>query len=110
MTNKPNVKLVGQDGNIFNLVSIASRALKYAGLRNEAKEMQDRVFKSASYADAIAIILEYVDESSDIDIEDDEDDVEEYDCEDCGAPIDREEYEDYGHLCKECYSAEYGED
>lgn len=37
--NKPKVKLVGQDGNIFNILGIASRALKKAGYTDEAKEM-----------------------------------------------------------------------
>lgn len=40
--NKSKVKLVGQDGNIFNILGIASRALKEAGYADEAKENADR--------------------------------------------------------------------
>lgn len=58
---KPRCKLVGENGNIFNLMGIASRTLKRAGLREEAEEMVDRITKSQSYLQALAIISEYVD-------------------------------------------------
>ncbi len=60
MNSKPVCKLIGQDGNIFNLVSIASRTLKDYGLKDEAKEMQGRVFSSQNYHEALNIIGEYV--------------------------------------------------
>lgn len=65
--NKPKVKLVGQDGNIYNILGIASRALKEAGYANEAKEMQAEVFASDSYQEALSIVLQYVDEADDDD-------------------------------------------
>lgn len=58
---KPRCKLVGENGNIFNLMGIASRTLKRAGLIEEAEEMVDRISKSQSYLQALAIISEYVD-------------------------------------------------
>lgn len=58
--NKIEVKLIGEDGNIFNLLGIASRALKRNGQRDEAEEMSERVFKSNSYDEALMIILDYV--------------------------------------------------
>ena len=58
---KPKCKLVGENGNIFNLMGIAARTLKRAGLREEAEEMVDRITKSGSYLEALAIISEYVD-------------------------------------------------
>lgn len=58
--SKPICKLIGEDGNIFNLVGIASRALRRAGLVAEAKEMSDKVFTSTSYDHALQIIMEYV--------------------------------------------------
>lgn len=58
--NKPKCALIGQDGNIFNLVGIASRTLKHNGMQEEAKEMSERVFNSHSYSDALNIIGEYV--------------------------------------------------
>ena len=92
--NKPKVKLVGQDGNIFNILGIASRALKEAGYADEDKEMQTEVFASDSYEEALAIVLQYVDEA---------DDDDEYECEECGSVIDSDDYECYGGLCEECY-------
>ena len=61
---KPECKLVGQDGNIFNLGAIAARALKKAGQHVEAKEMVNRIFsKAGDYDEALSIIQEYVDVS-----------------------------------------------
>lgn len=60
MTTKPRCKLIGKDGNIFNLVGIASRTLRENGLRDQASEMQNRVFKSGSYEEALSIIMDYV--------------------------------------------------
>lgn len=64
MERKPVCKLVGSNGNIFNLLGIASRALKRAGMKNEATEMSNRVFSSESYEEALSIILEYVDDET----------------------------------------------
>lgn len=58
--SKPDCPLIGQDGNIFNLVGIASRTLKRNGLSEEASEMTEKVFKSGSYEEALGIISEYV--------------------------------------------------
>jgi len=58
--SKPKCKLIGEDGNIFNLMGIASRTLRRAGLDTEAKEMVDRITKSKSYDEALVIIMEYV--------------------------------------------------
>ena len=46
---KPDCPLIGQDGNIFNLVGIASRTLKAHGMPEQAKEMAGRVFSCDSY-------------------------------------------------------------
>jgi hypothetical protein len=56
---KPKAKLIGQDSNVFNLVGIASQALRRAGKRDEAKAMTERVFASGSYDEALSIIMEY---------------------------------------------------
>jgi hypothetical protein len=58
---KPRVKLEGQDGNIFAVLGSATKSLKKAGLPHQAKEMQQRVFNSGSYDEALAIISEYID-------------------------------------------------
>lgn len=58
---KPDCELIGQDGNIFNLLGIASRTLKRNGMSDEAKEMTERITNGAgSYYEALNIIGEYV--------------------------------------------------
>ena len=70
---KPDCELIGQDGNIFNLMGIASHTLKQNGMADEAKEMCSRVTSSESYCEALNIIGEYVnitdgsEQSNDID-------------------------------------------
>lgn len=60
MENKPVAKLIGANGNIFNLLSIASRALKEVGMDAEAKEMQYKVYDTESYDNALQVIMQYV--------------------------------------------------
>ena len=74
---KPKCKLIGSDGNIFNLLGIASRALKRSGMREEAEEMYKRVTSSGSYYEALGIITEYVDDETMSDDEEDYDNSEE---------------------------------
>jgi len=57
---KPTCKLIGQDGNIFNLINIVSKVLKNNDLHDKAKEMTDRIFNSRSYNEALRNISEYV--------------------------------------------------
>ncbi|MEZ3438311.1 MAG: hypothetical protein K1W18_05465 [Oscillospiraceae bacterium] len=57
---KPDCPLIGENGNIYNLVGIASRTLKRNGLSAEASEMSEKVFGSGSYEEALGIIGEYV--------------------------------------------------
>ena len=58
--NKPDCKLIGEDGNIFNLMARAARTLRENDLPEEAKEMRERVTSSGSYDEALCIIGEYV--------------------------------------------------
>lgn len=69
---KPKCALIGQDGNIFNLVGIASKTLKRNGMYEESKEMSDRVFNSSSYEEALCIIDEYVEITDEAGLEDKE--------------------------------------
>lgn len=57
---KPKCTLTGQDGNIFNLIGVASKVLKNNNLPDKATEMTNRVFKTKSYEEALATIAEYV--------------------------------------------------
>ena len=61
---KPKCPLIGQDGNIFNLMGIASKTLKRNGMVDEAKEMCKRITSSESYVEALSIIDEYVEITS----------------------------------------------
>ncbi len=71
---KPDCALIGEDGNIFNLMGIASRTLRENGMADEAKEMCDRITHSDSYYSALNIIGEYVNiTSTDEDMDDDYD-------------------------------------
>lgn len=58
--SKIQVKLIGEDGNIFNLLVIASKELERNGQRDEAEEMSEKVFESNSYDEALMIISDYV--------------------------------------------------
>ena len=69
---KPDCKLIGEDGNVFNLMELAARTLRRNGLAEQATEMTERVTGCGSYDEALCIIGEYVnitgeDESEDID-------------------------------------------
>ena len=57
---KPDCPLIGEDGNIFHLVGIAAKTLRKNGMKEEASEMSEKVFKSGSYEEALGIIGEYV--------------------------------------------------
>lgn len=58
---KPDCPLIGQDGNIFNLMGIASRTLRQSGMPEQATEMCSRITETAgSYSEALGIIGEYV--------------------------------------------------
>jgi len=56
----PDAPIIGADGNVFNVIGIASRVLKRNGMSAEAKEMSSRAFMSGSYVEALGIITEYV--------------------------------------------------
>lgn len=58
---KPRVTFSGENGNVFNLIAIARRALKAAGKHEEAREILGAVTKAGSYHEALRILGEYVD-------------------------------------------------
>lgn len=72
---RPGAKLIGEDGNIFNLMGIASKALKQAGYPDEANEMFNRITNGAgSYDEALMIISQYVEPvGEDVECEEDYD-------------------------------------
>lgn len=60
MNEKPKAAIIGADSNIFNVLGIASNALKESGQKEKANEMFDRVTSSDSYDEALLIITDYV--------------------------------------------------
>lgn len=75
---KPDCKLLGEDGNVYNLLGIASRTLRRSGLADQAKEMCDRVYSSGSYGEALCIIGDYVNITGDDDLDECEDESMEF--------------------------------
>lgn len=58
---KPECQLSGEDGNVFMIIGSVRKALKAAGLEDEAAEFSKRAMSSASYEDVLALCHEYVD-------------------------------------------------
>ena len=75
---KPDCKLIGEDGNIFNLMGIASKILRQNGMAEEAVEMRDRIRASGSYDEALCIIGEYVNITGGDDLDEYEDESIEF--------------------------------
>lgn len=66
---KLDCPLIGQDGNIFNLAGIASLTLKEHGMEKQAEEMKKRIYSSGSYSEALNIIGDYVNITSEVEME-----------------------------------------
>ena len=58
--HKPDCKLIGEDGNVFNLMGLAAKTLRQSGMSAEATEMTERITGCGSYDEALGIIGEYV--------------------------------------------------
>jgi hypothetical protein len=65
---KPTIKLLGEDGNIFNLLGIAKRRFRElnredpnAGWDDKWKEFLDKVQSSEDYSLALAVFMDYFD-------------------------------------------------
>ncbi len=67
---KPDCPLIGEDGNIFNLMGIAARTLRENDMPKSAKDMCNRIYQCGSYREALSIIDEYVNITSAEDMED----------------------------------------
>lgn len=62
--SKPKVQLSGEDGNVFNLISLCQKAMKKEGINtNKISTMQEKVFACGSYDEALQILMEYCDVS-----------------------------------------------
>ncbi len=52
-------QLVGEDGNVFNVIGRVLRALNKAGLRDKAQEFKKRAFSARSYDEVLLLAMEY---------------------------------------------------
>ncbi|NCB43394.1 MAG: hypothetical protein EOM59_12355 [Clostridia bacterium] len=61
---KPVCKLIGQNGNVFNLIGITRKTLKDHGLQQELDQFDQRFNEikdnSGSYYDVLNLIAEFV--------------------------------------------------
>lgn len=59
---KPDCALIGENGNIFNLMGIAVRTLREHGMEAQAEEMKTRITGGGcrSYEEALEVIGQYV--------------------------------------------------
>jgi len=61
---KPACKLIGQNGNVFNLIGIVKKTLKTNGLAQEGEQFLLELKKiqetGGSYDDVLVLIMKYV--------------------------------------------------
>jgi len=57
---KPTVKLIGEDGNAFNILGRVKRALVKAGMQEEAKAFMEEA-TAGDYNHLLACVQKYVD-------------------------------------------------
>lgn len=56
------VNLIGEDGNVFNLMGIVSRAMRRNGIsKDEIEQFQNEVTSSESYDEALQVMMRWVD-------------------------------------------------
>ena len=60
MSNKITVNLVGEDGNVFNIIAKVSKALSRAGLKEQVEAFKIEAFQADSYAHVLQIVQNYV--------------------------------------------------
>lgn len=54
------VKVTGEDSNIFNLLGLVTKELKRNGYRDLSKELPPQIFECENYDKALAILDKYV--------------------------------------------------
>lgn len=60
MPDKPKCPLIGEDGNVFNIIGLVNKALKKSGQPEKAKEFVARAFAAKSYDEVLAMADGYV--------------------------------------------------
>ena len=57
---KPQVKLIGRDGNAFFIIGTVRKALLKEGMGQEAKEFMEKA-TSGDYNNLLRVVMDYVD-------------------------------------------------
>ena len=57
---KPQCKLIGENGNVFNIIGIVSRTLKDFGYEDKAVEFSIKAIRCENYDDVLQLVMEYV--------------------------------------------------
>lgn len=60
---KPRVKLIGEDGNVFNVIARVSKALRNSDQPLREKEFQNAAFNAQSYDEVLQLAMRYCDVS-----------------------------------------------
>lgn len=60
MSEKITVKLLGEDGNVFNLIGKVRQGLRRAGRREDAEAFVQEATSAGSYDEVLQIIFKYV--------------------------------------------------
>lgn len=58
--DKPIVKLIGTDGNVFSIIGKVAKGLKDKGLDTEARDFRTLAMEQSSYGDVLSLASEYV--------------------------------------------------
>lgn len=61
MTDKPAVKLIGEDGNAFAILGRVTRALREAGYSKDHIQRYQREAMEGDYNHLLMVTMEYVD-------------------------------------------------
>jgi len=56
----PVCKLVGENGNVFNIIGCVKKALVQAGYRDKASEFTRLAFEQTSYDKVLQLAMQYV--------------------------------------------------
>lgn len=58
---KPFVQLTGEDGNVFFIIGRCGKALKRAGLSEQAEEFYEKCHAAGSYDEVLQLAMDYCD-------------------------------------------------
>jgi hypothetical protein len=58
--DKPRCRLIGKNGNVFNLIAIVTATLKKADMADKAKEFMEKAWHAGSYDNVLVLIMDYV--------------------------------------------------